>query len=153
MRKTIISGSLAIALLMSNCATIFTGSQQTIKFDSNPGDATILVDGIEIGKTPFETKLERTEHTVQIKLEGYQTYSTKLTKKINGWFWGNIFIGGILGIIVDASTGAIYKLSPDDITAAMVKNVASTNKNDIYIAVDLNVDPTWKKIGQLAKTN
>lgn len=153
MKKSIISSSLAIALLMTNCATIMTGSQQTVKFDSNPGSATVYVDEVEVGKTPFETKLERTEHSVQIKLEGYQTYNTRLTKKINGWFWGNIFIGGLIGIVVDASTGAIYKLSPDDITASMVKNVASVNKNDVYIAVNLNADPTWKKIGQLEKTN
>jgi hypothetical protein len=153
MRKTIISSSLALTLLMSSCATIISGSKQNVKFSSNPSAATIFIDEVEVGKTPFEIKLARiSEHSVMIKLEGYQTYETKLTKKFNGWFVGNLLIGGIIGLIIDPITGAMYNLSPDQVNAQMSQGTAfKNNGKDVYIAVALNIDPSWKKVGQLEK--
>lgn len=153
MRKTIISSTLAIALLTSSCATMVSGSKQNVKFSSNPSTATIFIDEVEVGKTPFEIKLERkSEHSVMIKLEGYQTYETKLTKKFNAWYIGNILFGGLIGIIIDPITGAMYNLSPDQINAQMTKGTAfKSNGKDIYVAVALNIDPNWKKVGQLEK--
>ena len=155
MTKTIISCSFALTLLVSSCATIISGSKQNIKFSSNPSTATIFIDEVEVGKTPFEMKLARkSEHSVMIKLDGYQTYETKLTKKFNAWYIGNIVFGGLIGIIVDPITGAIYNLSPDDISAQMNKGTAfKSNGKDIYIAIAMNIDPSWGKIGQLEKVN
>ena len=89
-----------------------------------------------------------------IKLDGYQTYETNLTKKFNAWYIGNIVFGGLIGIIIDPITGAIYNLSPDEVNAEMSKGTAfKVNKSDVYIAVALNIDPNWKKVGQLEKLN
>lgn len=155
MRNKIISCSLALTFLMTSCATIVSGSKQNVKFSSNPTSATIFIDEVEVGKTPFEIKLARkSEHSVMLKLEGYQTYQTKLTKKFNAWFLGNILIGGLIGIIIDPITGAIYNLSPDEINAQMSKGTAfKSNGKDVYIAVALNIDPNWEKVGQLEKVN
>ena len=153
MRKTIISSSLALTLLASSCATIVSGSKQNVKFSSNPSTATIFIDEVEVGKTPFEIKLARkSEHSVMLKLDGYQTYETKLTKKFNGWYIGNILIGGIIGLIIDPITGAMYNLSPDQVNAQMNKGTAFRNNGkDVYVAVALNIDTNWKKVGQLEK--
>lgn len=124
-----------------------------VKFSSTPSSATIFIDEIEVGKTPFEMKLERKrEHHVMIKLDGYKTYETNLTKKFNAWYIGNIAFGGIIGLIIDPITGAMYKLTPAEVNAEMSKGVAfQTNKNDIHIAIALEIDPNWEKIGQLEK--
>jgi hypothetical protein len=153
MRKTIILSSLAIALLTTSCATIISGSKQNVKFDSNPSTATIFIDEVEVGKTPFEIKLtRRSEHSVMIKLEGHQTYETKLTKKFNGWYIGNLLFGGLIGLIIDPITGAMYNLTPDQVNAQMNKGTAfKSNGKDIFVAVALQIDPSWKKVGQLAK--
>jgi hypothetical protein len=153
MKKTIISCSLALTLLFSSCATIISGSKQNVKFSSNPSSASIFIDEVEVGKTPFEIKLARkSEHSVMIKLDGYQTYQTNLTKSFNAWYIGNILIGGLIGLIVDPITGAIYNLSPNEINAQMNQGtVFNSSKKDIYIAVALNIDPSWKKIGQMEK--
>lgn len=153
MRKTIISSTLAIALLTSSCATIVSGSKQKIRFDSNPATATIFIDEVEVGKTPFEIKLKRnSDHSVMIKLEGYQTYETKLTRKFNAWYIGNILFGGLIGVIIDPITGAIYNLTPEQINAQMNKDTAfKSNNKDVFVAVALQIDPNWKKVGQLEK--
>lgn len=39
---------LVFILLTSSCATIFTGTSDTIRFNSNPQGASIYIDGIEI---------------------------------------------------------------------------------------------------------
>ena len=153
MRKSIFISTLAISLLFTSCATIVSGSKQLVKFTSNPSSATIFIDEVEIGKTPFEIKLERKkEHHVMIKLDGYKTYETNLTKKFNAWYIGNIAFGGLIGIIIDPITGAMYKLTPSEINAELQNGlVINGNKNNVYIAVDMEIDPNWEKIGQLEK--
>jgi len=62
-------------------------------------------------------------------------------------------VGGIIGIIVDASNGAMYKLTPDQIVATMSKEIASVRQidKDIFIKVSLDIDPSWEKVAQLIK--
>lgn len=153
MRKSIFITAVVSFILLSSCATIISGSKQLIKFTSNPSSATVFIDEVEVGKTPFEVKLKRKkEHHVMIKLEGYKTFETNLTKKFNAWYIGNIGLGGLIGIIIDPITGAMYKLSPSEIKAEMQKGVAfKSNKNNIYIAVALEIDLNWEKVAQLEK--
>lgn len=153
MKKSIFITAFTASVLLSSCATIVSGSKQLVKFSSNPSSATIFIDEVEIGKTPFEIKLERKrEHHVMIKLDGYKTYETNLTKKFNAWYIGNIAFGGLIGVIIDPITGAMYKLSPSEVNAEMQKGVVfKSDKNNIYFAVTLDIDPTWEKVGQLEK--
>lgn len=153
MKKKIVISALSLSLLLSSCATIISGSKQKVSFHSNPAQASIFIDEVEVGKTPFEIKLERNkEHHVMIKLDGYQTYETNLTKKFNAWYLGNIVFGGIIGIIIDPITGAIYNLTPNDVKAEMNKGTAfKLNKKDIYIGVALKENQNWEKIAQLDK--
>ena len=153
MRKSIFITAFATSILLSSCATIVSGSKQMVKFTSNPSSATILIDEVEVGKTPFENKLERKkEHHVMIKLDGYKTYETNLTKKFNAWYLGNILFGGIIGFIVDPSTGAMFKLRPAQINAEMAEGTKKKQKgSDVFIAVKLKIDPSWEKIGQLER--
>ena len=50
---------LAGTLLTTSCATIFTGSKQTVQIKSFPEGAKIEVDGIERGVTPAPIKLKK----------------------------------------------------------------------------------------------
>lgn len=150
--KTKIIISLLVFFLIASCATIVSGSKQKIKFDSTPTNAKIFIDNVEIGKTPFETKLKRNgNYKVKIQLDGYKAYEVNLKKKMNGWIWGNILIGGIVGYIVDVSTGAIYRLSPNDLKAVLAKDLAckKSENSNVYIYATLDVDKNWEKVGQL----
>ena len=128
MRKKITFGALALSIMLTGCATIISGSQQTVRFVSNPPAATIFVDAVEVGKTPLEMKVTRNrEHMVKFELDGYQLYQTRLTQKFNGWCFGNILIGGLIGIVVDVSTGAMYTLSPSVINVDMSNGTIADN--------------------------
>jgi len=140
MRKEIIFGVLAISFMVTSCATIISGTKQSVRFTSNPSSATIFIDEVEAGKTPFEMQLTRnSEHSVKMKLDGYQTYQTRLTQTFNAWCLGNVVLGGLIGIAVDASTGALYNLSPGVIDASM-----SNGTTDVLPAV--NVQDTIPKV-------
>ena len=101
MKKIIFSLGVLSTLMLSSCATIVCGSKQNISFNSTPANASIYINEVEVGKTPFQTKLERKkEHSVVIKLDGYKPYETKLTKKFNAWYLGNIIFGGIIVLFI-----------------------------------------------------
>ncbi|OPB88536.1 PEGA domain-containing protein [Elizabethkingia ursingii] len=144
---------LTLFLTTTSCATIISGSKQTVNFTSTPSEATVYIDEVEVGKTPFEKKLERKrEYNVMIKLDGYQPFETRLTKKFNAWYLGNILFGGFIGLVIDPITGAIYNLTPKQIDAQLTNGTAfKTSKNGVNIAVSLKVDKDWEKIGQLVK--
>lgn len=152
MKKFILG--IIVTLSLTGCATIISGSKQEMQFNSTPNNATVFIDGKEMGKTPFTTKLTRKDtHTVQIKLEGYKPYSVELKKQFNEWYIGNILFGGIIGLVIDPITGALYRLTPKDINAELANGFAfNKTKDGVLIAVDLKPDTSWTKIGQLEKS-
>ncbi len=149
----VLSGIGSILIVMG-CASIIHGTKQDVSISSTPGDANITVDGTSRGKTPFVVELSRkNKHVIKLELNGYETYEMNLTRKVSGWYWGNILFGGIVGFIVDPITGGMYKIKPEQITAVLAKSHVSlgSQKDALYIAVQLKRDPSWKKIGDLKK--
>jgi len=155
---------LSIFGLLTSCASIIHGPTQTIDISSQPTGAKIFVDGKDYGLTPQSIDLRRKgrlkgeskdkkEYSLKIELEGYFPYELKLKREMDGWFVGNIVFGGIIGIIIDASNGAMYKLTPDQIIAQMGKTTAINYKriDNVYLAVTLDPDPSWERIGKLTK--
>ena len=155
MKKIIIANFiLLISLSLTNCATIVSGSKQKVSFTSSPAKATVYVNDVQLGVTPFETKLKRAVklHKVKMVLDGYKPYETTLTRKFNGWYVGNIAFGGLIGIIVDLSTGAVYRISDSEVNVALENNISmSKNDDGIYFAVVMEADKNWTKIGNLEK--
>lgn len=153
MRKFTIALFASGLLSLTSCATIISGSKQKVSFASTPSEATVYINEVELGKTPIETKLARkNNYDVKIVLDGYQPFETKITKKFNAWYLGNIMVGGIIGFIIDPATGAMFRLTPKQIQAEMAQGTAFKQKGDnIYFAVKLDIDPSWEKVAQLKK--
>jgi hypothetical protein len=53
----------------------------TIRFDSEPQGAEVLVDGAVVGVTPLDRRLKRSEGTasVQLRLAGHDSYEARLS--------------------------------------------------------------------------
>ena len=152
--KTIISFlSISIILLFTqSCGTIMQGTTQQVGISSSPSDASVTINGQNYGNTPMILDLKRKDsHMVKIQLDEYEPYETNLTRSTSGWVWGNIVFGGLIGLAVDAAAGGMYKLSPEQIETELKAPLsnASTNKSGLFIAVVLNPDPSWEKIGSL----
>lgn len=145
----------ALIVFTTGCALIVNGKRQSVNFTSTPAGAEVFIDGASRGKSPVLLDLARsTPHTVKIQLEGYQPFELTLQRKVSGWVWGNILLGGLIGLIVDASTGAMYKLTPEQVEATLAAGgtkVGRLERDGIIVAVTLSPDPSWQKIGQLSR--
>jgi len=52
-------------------------------------------------------------YTIHLERPGLPAKEYALRSGIDGWYWGNLLLGGLLGmLIVDPLTGAMFKLPP-----------------------------------------
>ena len=128
-----------IALLFAGCCTIMNGRHQSVQFKSKPSGATVEIDGHSLGRTPCYISLARSrEHRITIVLDGFEPYNDVLYSNLSGWVLGNIFIGIIPGLIIDAVTGSMYVLHPNEIDADLIANRAwKTDPGGFSIMVSL----------------
>jgi hypothetical protein len=134
------------------CATIMHGTSQQIGINSQPTGATVVVDSQSLGVTPIVAKLARNKvHRVTVTMPGYQPFEMVTTRKTSGWVWGNIVFGGLIGLAVDAGTGGLYDVRPDQVAAQLQREGASGMLRDgnLYVFLVPTPNPSWQKIGQL----
>ncbi len=146
------SGVALASVVVLACATIIHGTSQEIGISSQPTGATVTVDGQAAGKSPITTKLSRKDvHRITVTLDGYQAFDMTTTRKVSGWVWGNIVFGGLIGLAVDAITGALYEIRPEQVAAQLPKAGASGHAHSDYLYVILVREPErdWRRIGQL----
>jgi hypothetical protein len=116
----------AIALPCGGCASVARGTTENISISSTPAGATAELSGLDNPTacvTPCVVVAKRSaDITVTINKEGYQQQVIALTKEIPGTgaagFAGNVLVGGLIGMGVDAYTGAAqdHKPNPVDVT-------------------------------------
>lgn len=104
MKRSAIAGLiLSSTALFSGCATIVSGTDQKLTFDSEPEGATVTVAGRVLGKTPLTVEVDKDKNlALTFEKEGYKTYTTQLSTSLEPWFWGNIVIGGLVGSTTDS---------------------------------------------------
>jgi len=108
-------------ILLIGCATIISGRTQKVSVTTTPSDAVITVNNM-VQKSPAIFTLDRTFPAYQVKIEkeGYRTIELTLKRGINGWVFGNIVFGGIIGLVIDICDGSVYKFSPSEIEQSLV---------------------------------
>ncbi|MDZ7705581.1 MAG: hypothetical protein U5L04_13990 [Trueperaceae bacterium] len=106
----------AAMLLLSSCATVVTGASPTnFTANSTPQGATVVAVALQGSErlsttTPGTLSLSKgSDYELTFSLEGYESEIIVVRRSINGWFWGNIIIGGIPGWIIDYATNSMWK--------------------------------------------
>jgi uncharacterized protein YceK len=101
--------------LVSGCATITTGQNQTLTVETpgcNGATCKILNDkgAWYVTATPGSTVVSRSynDMTIRCEKDEYKSTPAVFSSKTKAMTFGNILIGGIIGVAVDASTGAAY---------------------------------------------
>ena len=101
-------------LVLPGCATMLSGSTQSVSFSSSPSGATVMHNGRALGQTPLQVNIDRGEGgNVTFAMEGYSTASVPMQESVNWTTGWNLFTFWILGFIVDAVSGSLWKYSPD----------------------------------------
>lgn len=118
--KSHLATIVASSLILSSCASIFTSSDKKVTFKGVPGTTVIDVDKntqvAEIGKNGFaEAKIRKglKSKTLKAEKEGYEPRTASLDTKIQGWWWGNLVLGGVVGMGIDAATGKMMTYKQD----------------------------------------
>jgi hypothetical protein len=140
------------------CATIMHGSSQDLSVASTPTSAVVSIDNQDAGHTPVMRSLKRGDpHTVKVSMPGYMPYEVILTKNVSGWVIGNILFGGLIGLAVDAITGGLYYLTPEQVQTALVQQQQAapriSQNNGVYLMVTLQPDPAWQLVAQLERSD
>lgn len=118
-----------IVLLSVNCATVINKRHQKIPVNSSPSGARVSLQDCGASKlddqavTPTIVSIKRNVKGCRMVLskEGYDEAVLQFTRHISGWVWGNAAIGGILGLAIDAMTGAMYGQNPDNIQVTLAE--------------------------------
>ena len=123
MKKILLMLVLLSSLLLSSCSTLMTGTTHSLTVNSNVSHAKVYVNEIYKGETPISLDLstDKKTYTIRIEAEGYVPYTEVLQRKASGWVWGNIFLGGLIGLGVDMATGGLYVYEKDNITGNLNK--------------------------------
>jgi hypothetical protein len=134
-----------LALFACSCATVVRGTSDTARFESTPSGAGVMAESISEDKmgpyncvTPCELELKRKRTwRVDFRLEGYKPVAGLLKPVVTGGGVaagaGNVLIGGLIGVGIDAGTGANMDLQPNPMIAEL-EPIGSPNDSRILDA-------------------
>ncbi len=111
----------SMTLSMTSCATILTGTKDSITFNSAAEGAIVMHKGAEKCTTPCTVEVPRVlgKQTAHIQKEGYDTTELKLEKNFNAVTMVNILLGGVIGFGVDLGTGSFLKYDQKSYTVPL----------------------------------
>jgi hypothetical protein len=99
---------------LPGCATVTTDDHQSVAIRSDPPGATCQVaQGGEviatISQTPGTAFVGKSRHDLAINctLPGYYPGAAVLDSHFQDMAYGNLLVGGLIGLLVDTSSGAI----------------------------------------------
>lgn len=120
---------LGCALWLTGCASIVDGGKAEVPMTGTLGATVSITDEgnavVFEGKLPATAELVRgggfqsKRYTVEVSKPNYVSKKLKLAPELNNWVWGNILLGGVIGVIVDASTGAMWTLTPESLSVQL----------------------------------
>ena len=104
---------------MTGCASITKGTSQSITINTEPTGAvcTLSREGIDIAvvnPTPGSVTVDKDKDTITVlcKKDKYQNSAEALSSKVHGMTFGNILLGGVIGLAIDAGSGAMHHYQP-----------------------------------------
>jgi hypothetical protein len=125
----VLSAATLALLALTGCATIARGSKETFVVETAPNGARVVTSlGQACDATPCAfTNMARNEaFTVTISKDGYQPETRRIGPRVSGGgaaatVGGNILpVISLVGVVVDAKSGAIQDLKPNPLRVALV---------------------------------
>jgi hypothetical protein len=126
-------GIVALSVMLGGCASVTRGTTENISISSTPSGVEAMVSGLEVPTTcttPCAVVAKRSaDITITFQKEGYESQTVQLTKEVSGTgaagFAGNLLAGGLIGMGVDAATGAATDHKPNPVIVTMQSSVAA----------------------------
>ncbi|MFZ2030377.1 MAG: PEGA domain-containing protein [Vitreimonas sp.] len=132
MRKLALA-ALPLAMSVGACATVTRGMHEAFTVETEPSGAMVETsNGLHCDATPctFARVERKAEFTVTITKPGYRTWSGNVTHHTAGagaaGMAGNVLVGGLIGVGVDATSGATQDLTPNPLHVALEAEASDT---------------------------
>lgn len=116
-----------VLIFSSGCAVFSKGRTQTVVVRSTPEGATGLINGIEVGKTPFKIALNRSSaYTIELRKPGFENTDVVVLPV------GNEYSKRFLRWGIDYELGAMTDLTPGDMVVAMKPAIPAGSDGDRF---------------------
>ncbi|MBY6201047.1 translation initiation factor 2 [Maritalea mobilis] len=107
--------------ILSGCATVTRGTEDVLEIVTEPAGAEVQTsNGFSCGSTPCAIRMpRRSEFVVTITRPGCRPAQVNVTHRTAdagaAGIAGNVLVGGVIGLGVDAATGASQELVPNPV--------------------------------------
>ncbi|WPZ34821.1 hypothetical protein T8K17_01485 [Thalassobaculum sp. OXR-137] len=134
-----LAGLALAGLALSACATITKGADQTVTIQTDPAGAVCRMEreGMTIAvvnPTPGTVQIDKSKNAVVVKCsaDGHQDTFATLASEFQDMTVGNVVFGGLIGLAIDASSGAMNQY-PSEITLLLVpESFPTEQKKDTF---------------------
>ncbi len=122
-----ILGVVALTAALGGCASVTRGTTENISISSTPSGAEATITGLDVPTacvTPCAIVAKRNaDIAVSFAKPGYEPEVVELTKEVPvtgaAGFAGNVIAGGLVGMGVDAVTGAAQDHKPNPVIVTL----------------------------------
>ena len=138
-RNLSLCGLVAASLMLPACATITRGTSQKYNIETSPTEADVKLSTGQTCISPCKLNLKRKHgFIVTATKAGHEKAVVTVESKVRGGgaagAAGNILLGGVIGVAVDATNGSMNDLTPNPLlivlkpvaVAAVAAEVAPT---------------------------
>jgi hypothetical protein len=163
-RCVVAAGIVAVSFFAGGCASIVHNGNRSIAISTDPPGATASIrktggtainDVVVVEKTPCTVSLDPRQsyfrgqsYTLRLELDGYQMTEIALTPQMSGWYWGNLLIGGLIGMLaVDPATGAMWNITPEKIEQKLpaARSALIKNKTGFVVVLESELTPAERE--------
>ena len=114
-----------LALLLGSCASITRGMTNQVQLASHPAEAQARTSMGHVCVTPCTLQFNRKdEFSVIFSKPGYHSAEVPVRTQIAGagaaGFAGNVLLGGVIGMGVDAASGATLEHFPNPVAVTLI---------------------------------
>ncbi len=107
----------AVTFAVLGCAAIFNDTKETVQIATTPPGAQIAVNGAPVGQAPLAVQLDvERDHIIQASMPGCMPAQVAVDSSLGaGWLIADLFLSGLVGIVVDAATKSWNELSTNSV--------------------------------------
>lgn len=116
-----------VAGLLGGCATVTRGTTSEVQIQSEPSGASVTTSLNHTCTSPCTIKVNRKEEfTITFRMEGFKEQQvfvkTILSPDGIAGAAGNVLIGGVIGLGVDAATGSTLMHTPNPVKVILERS-------------------------------
>ena len=128
---------LGFAAAVAGCATITKGTDDLVTIDTDPGGAQCFLftenkQIAVINPTPGSIKIPKSKKDLSVRCEkdGYFPTEGVIASSFQAMTIGNVLFGGIIGVAIDAGSGAMHKYEEGVSITLIPESFSSAEERD-----------------------